>query len=296
MTQLTEKISVVINCFNGDKYLNKAVESVLSQTYKNWEIIFWDNCSNDESKNIIKSYGDPRIIYYRSEKHTSQYEARRMAVTKCNSEFIAFLDVDDWWDDRKLEEQIKLFKDKSIGFACCNYWIVNQRKKKNKRLAFSQIPSGNVTEQLLKRNFVGMSTLMIRKESYFKLDYGFDPNYEIIGDYDLVLRLSEINMLASIEKPLSYYRWHGENLGFRKFDLNIKELKKWIGKSSKFKKYKNFEYLIDYTNFYNSLINIQNKKRDKACKGLFIIKNPFLKLKLLLLIILPLWLINKLRS
>ena len=74
-------VSVIINCFNGEKYLQKSIESVISQKYKNWEIIFWDNCSTDKSSKIFKNYNDDRLKYYLAGYHTKfLYEARNYAL------------------------------------------------------------------------------------------------------------------------------------------------------------------------------------------------------------------------
>ena len=97
-----------------------------------------------------------------------------------------------------------------------------------------------------------MSTLVSR-EAYESLEYGFDINYEIIGDYDLVLRLASNWELAALQEPYSYYRWHGENLSRKKMSLNNSELLSWIKKMSKnkiFYKKPNFIYLISLTYFY----------------------------------------------
>ena len=235
-----KKISIVMNCYNGESFLKLALESIFNQTYQNWELIFWDNKSQDNSKKILDNYTDNRVRYFISDNHTSQYEARKRAVENCSGELIAFLDVDDWWDISKLEKQSLLFDDTEGGFACCNYWIINERKGIKKTIAFKNIPTGYITEQLLIRNFVGMSTLMVRRDSYFALKYGFNPEFEIIGDYDLILRLSQNYKLSCTKEPLSFYRWHGNNLGFLKFELNIYELEKWIENANSFKKYKHY--------------------------------------------------------
>ena len=90
-------VSVLINCYNGEKYLEAAINSVMNQTYKNWEIIFWDNQSTDNSEEIVKKYQDKRFNYFKSQRHTTQYEARNEGLNKCSGDLIAFLDVDDFW-------------------------------------------------------------------------------------------------------------------------------------------------------------------------------------------------------
>ena len=117
-------VSVLINCFNGEKYLSQAVESVITQTYKNWEIVFWDNQSSDSSAEKFQQYAkkDDRLRYFYSSKHTLLYEARNLAIKKTRGEFIAILDADDWWHPQKLEMQIPCFKDKKVGMVYSNYW------------------------------------------------------------------------------------------------------------------------------------------------------------------------------
>ena len=125
-------VSVIINCFNGEMYLREALNSVIAQTYKNWEIIFWDNQSTDQSAGIFKSYNDIRLKYYYASSYTSLYQARNYAIKKCNGEFIAFLDSDDWWTSEKLETQMNLFEDKEVGLVYSNYYIYNEETQRKK--------------------------------------------------------------------------------------------------------------------------------------------------------------------
>ncbi len=88
-------ISVVMNCYNGERFLRQAIESVIGQGWKNWELIFWDNQSTDRSAEIFRSYHDPRLKYFCARKHTFLSEARSLALKKASGDFYAFLDVDD---------------------------------------------------------------------------------------------------------------------------------------------------------------------------------------------------------
>ena len=76
-------VSIIMNCYNGEEYLEQAIESILSQSYQNWEIVFWDNQSTDNSANIFKSYYHSRFRYYYAKKHTVLYSARNYALSKC---------------------------------------------------------------------------------------------------------------------------------------------------------------------------------------------------------------------
>ena len=90
-------VSVIMNCYNGEKYLNDSLNSLLSQNYSNWELIFWDNISTDNSKKIFESYKDKRFKYYSATKHEILYKARNLAIKKTSGDYIAFLDTDDIW-------------------------------------------------------------------------------------------------------------------------------------------------------------------------------------------------------
>ena len=107
-------VSVIMNCLNGEKFLREAIDSVYSQTYKNWEIIFWDNVSTDRSNEIANSY-DSRLRYFRGKKTISLGAARIKALENCRGEYIAFLDVDDLWLTKKLELQIQKILRKHVG-------------------------------------------------------------------------------------------------------------------------------------------------------------------------------------
>ena len=125
-------VSVIINCHNGEKYLDKTIKSVLGQNYKHWEIIFFDNNSTDKSSFLLKKYKDRRIKYFKSQKKHSLYKARNLAVGKSKGELISFLDADDWWVKSKLNKQVKVFlKDQTIDVLYSNIYLYNEKKKKN---------------------------------------------------------------------------------------------------------------------------------------------------------------------
>ena len=99
------KVSVIMNCFNGEKYLRESLDSIFCQTYEDWEIIFWDNASTDGTQQIATSY-DSRLKYFRAEVNTPLGSARNMALEKATATYVAFLDSDDYWQKKKLEIQV----------------------------------------------------------------------------------------------------------------------------------------------------------------------------------------------
>ena len=132
-------VSVIINCFNGEKYLREALLSVSKQTYTNLEVIFWDNQSSDNSKKIFSEFKDKRFRYYISDEHTSLYKARNKAIQKSKGEYLAFLDTDDWWTEDKLERQISSFKDNKVGLVYSNCYLFYENNKKKKIVSKNKI-------------------------------------------------------------------------------------------------------------------------------------------------------------
>ena len=125
-------ISIIMNCYNGETYLSESIKSVLSQTYKNWELIFWDNQSKDKSAEIFKSYKDIRLKYFYAQQHTTLYKARNLAIEKSKGDLIAFLDTDDLWEKDKLELQMHHFNNSEVGLVFSNLWVLKKNFKNKK--------------------------------------------------------------------------------------------------------------------------------------------------------------------
>jgi len=290
------RVSVIMNCYNGSKYLARAIESVIQQTYSNWELIFWDNRSTDLSAQIGKSFQDSRIKYFLSESHTKLSEARNVAINASHGEFIAFLDVDDWWEPQKLERQVQQFQDGAVGLACSNFWILDE-KKSNIKLAYSSpIPGGHQLGNLLRNYTVALPTLVIRKSLLNGSNPPFNPAYHIIGDFDLVIRLSAQAKIARTDEPLATYRIHGLNESVVKFDLQTEEIMDWIEKNSKFPPIgedPNFPWVASNL-YFNLGLNARRRGDIRASiSALRKIGNFSQKIKLFICLFLPLRVLNR---
>ena len=214
-----------MNCYNGEKYLPQALKSVLEQTYDNWELIFWDNQSTDKSTEIFKKYNDIRFKYFYASSHTFLYEARNEAVRRTKGEFIAILDVDDWWIPEKLEMQLSLFKDDKVGFVYGNLWVFKEKEKKKKIFSKKKLPTDKMLSNIFSNYKIGIGTIVMRKKYLESLKYVFDKRFHIIGDFDLSIRMAEICKFDCIQKPISYYRVHDKNESYLNKDKEIHELK-----------------------------------------------------------------------
>ena len=164
-------VSVIINCYNGEKYLRDCIESVLSQTYANWELILFDNLSKDNSSNIFLSYNDNRFKYFKSNSHLTLSEARNQAFLKSNGDWICFLDVDDYWHKKKIEYQIDLIND-DIGLIYGSTEIVyeetlNSDFNKINRFRNQVFKKGNIHNSLLIKNFIPFCSTIAMKLAFF---------------------------------------------------------------------------------------------------------------------------------
>lgn len=200
-------VSVIINCYNGEAFLQEAIESVYSQTYSNWEIIFWDNASNDKTESIARSF-DSRLNYFQSEKLISLHAARNSAIKKCKGEVIAFLDADDIWLDNKLEKQIKAYNQGS-KIIYGGYEEIDKNSNTTGKVRV-ECPSGFITSYLLLRNPISIGTILI--DADILREYMFDTRYEIMGDYDLWVRLSIKYEIVSVDGILEMSRQHDKNI------------------------------------------------------------------------------------
>ena len=227
-------VSIIMNCHNGEKYLKESIKSVLVQNYKNWELIFLNNCSNDNSKKIFKKFNDKRLKYFETRSFQNLYEARNLAIKKVKGKFIGFLDTDDLWEKEKLKYQIDLINKKKFKIIYSNYYTL-KNKKKFKTFDFF-LPSGKITDNLVKKYFIGILTLLIEKKIF--IHYKFNKKYNIIGDFDLLMKLSTKYNIGAIQKPLATYRVHRTNLSNSKIETHINELEEWIDSNVNiFKKY-----------------------------------------------------------
>jgi len=292
-------VSVIMNCYDGAKYLSAAIQSVLAQSYTNWEIVFWDNQSTDNSAEIVHSYSDPRIKYFYAPVHTMLYEARNCAVQKSTGELLAFLDVDDTWLPAKLDSQVALFVDPKVGFAYGNYWVNSERKGRRWLAQKSLLPDGYVLDELLKFYFVGLVTLMVRRAALNSLAYPFDPRYHIIGDLDMVIRLSVTWKAGSVQQPVAVYRLHGKNESTKNRGRHADELEIWSAEMKDLKSIgssRNAHFIKSHFAYIKSMnfVLLGNKR---AAYGL-LSELPWgrLKLRLYISLLLPYFIIKRLKN
>jgi glycosyltransferase involved in cell wall biosynthesis len=154
-------ISIITPCYNSAKYISQTIESVLAQTFQNWEMLIIDDCSIDGSDEIINQYcnNDTRIKYYRTESPSgSPTIPRNIGIKNAQGRYIAFLDSDDMWLPTKLENQIQQFDNDNIVIVFSYYEKINESGIRKNRIVTS--PSSVAYKDLLKGNCIGFLTAM----------------------------------------------------------------------------------------------------------------------------------------
>jgi glycosyltransferase involved in cell wall biosynthesis len=276
-------VSIIINCYNGEQYLREAIDSIYSQSYIHWEIIFWDNSSTDNSSKIAKSY-DSKLRYFRGADTIPLGDARNKALEHCMGEYIAFLDTDDLWFPFKLEFQVAIMKQNPSAVACYSdgYDLYDETKSGKKFSSYPNIThyEGKIFEKLIINNFINWQTVLINTNKARK-ELFFDENLTYSEDHEILLRLSLKGTFKYLPKPLIYYRYHSNNMSndrsliiqeseyiFHKFEDLLGSNKHIIKKAranlygtTVIKAIKNdddyreyIKYLIQYPNFQNIIL------------------------------------------
>ena len=278
-------LSIIINCFNGEKYLSECLKSILHQTYENYEVIFWDNKSTDNSKNIFFKIKDKRFKYFTDDYHVSLYCARNKALNFVKGKYITFLDVDDKLSPQKLKLQVEIMKSNpNIGFCYSGFKFLNEANGEMKSAYNNKkLKTGYITSDLLQNYNVGLLTLMINKNIMDSNNIIFDDRFNIIGDLDLVLRLSKVSLGVPIRSDLAICRKHKNNLSNRT-DLFISERIIWYKEMLFLKLFTKRELIpffeeTKYLDFRNQIINLRFLNAIKKLiflKGIFLIKGLIL--------------------
>lgn len=229
------KVSVIMPCFNAEKYISESIESVLNQTYENFEIILVDDSSTDNTPNIIKKYvqkhGDK--LKYISQPNQGPSAARNNGVRNSTGDLIAFLDSDDIYVKDSLEKKImKLKSDKELTLVYSDAFIIYESELTNyhyKKIV-EKFYEGYVFPQLMVNNFICTSTVMLKKEVFNSIGY-FNEKIKGVEDYEFWLKISKKDFkIGLVDEPLTYYRIRKGSLT----DNNLKNVEDLISVFNKF--------------------------------------------------------------
>ncbi len=204
------KVSVIIPVYNRARLIGKAIQSVLNQSYREFEIVVINDGSIDATESVIKKYqkSDKRIHYICHEKNKGAAAARNTGVKNATGEYIAFQDSDDEWLPEKLEKQLAVFRNASpeVGIVYSDMWAVTEKGKKY--FYSSRIMSGNRIKYREALGYgvmnIGIGTALIRRECFDKVGM-FDEKLPRFIDLEFFIRLSKYYYFCRIAEPLVKY-------------------------------------------------------------------------------------------
>ena len=183
------KITVLMALFNAEKFVGKAIQSVLNQTCKNFEILVVDDASTDNGIDAVLSFNDPRIKIIRNDKNSGAAHSRNIGIQNINTEYIAILDLDDIFYPTKLEEQIR-FLDSHPNFAAIGTWteVIDSEGIKTGVVWKNKMTPENISLTLLFHNCISHSSALIRRVALDGKKYNSPDKDE---DYDLWIQLEK---------------------------------------------------------------------------------------------------------
>ena len=209
-------VSIIMPAYNCEKYIGKAIESVLGQTYLNWELVIVDDCSTDFTAEVITDYirKEQRIKYYRLDKNSGAAVARNKAIEMSNGIYLAFLDSDDIWEINKLKKQIRLMQEKSATFSCTDYGKIDEKDNKSKIVIRCK---KEYRYKDILRCCPGNSTVIYDAS---KLGKFYIPNIRRRNDFVMWLQvIKEAEIAYGYSEVLSFHRVREGSISYNKKQL-----------------------------------------------------------------------------
>lgn len=229
-------VSVIVTTYNRKEYLTETVQSILNQTYQDFELIVIDNYSNYDFFALIKSFNCEKIIAFQNQNNGIIAVNRNFGIKHANGNFITFCDDDDLWHKRKIEQQLIYMNSNSsavlISTLAKKFGKTTNFFSKNYGIMYRNIDLD--FESLITKNPIILSSIMVRKECVLKVG-GFSELKELntIEDLDLYVKLFDQGELYIIQKVLVFYRFHDNNSNNNKFE-----------KLNNYLKRKNFDHTV----------------------------------------------------
>lgn len=197
-------VSIVMPAYNCEKYVAEAINSVLAQTYKSWELLVIDDGSKDNTLQIINEFGnkDIRIRPLQNEKNMGVSATRNRGIELASGDWIAFLDSDDMWEPTKLEKQLKVAEKKSAEFLFTRSLYINEDGEPFKGIF--EVPEKVSYKKLRNHNIISCSSVLVNKKFFENIKMEKDEMHE---DYAVWLRILKLGVTAyGVNEPLLIYR------------------------------------------------------------------------------------------
>ena len=245
-------VAVIMNYYTGLEYMRASLESLSRQDFP-FTLYGIDNASELSPAALLDEFSAMfRIRYVRLSKHVPLYEARNRAVDFVEEPLIAFLDVDDIWMPNKLKSQVRHLAEGGFALTFTGFRTMSKSSRVSRTLLPANYKCPVTAKDLARRYSVAMSSVLVSKRALQEAG-GFDANYEIIGDFDLVLKLAQSRNVCFLKEDLVIIRLHDQSTGHRSRNLQLQELDTWKSSSSPF--FSDFESILRHVNQEISVIS-----------------------------------------
>lgn len=195
-------VSVLLNCYNAQDCISIAIESVLNQTYRNIELIVWDDGSKDKTLEIIKSFNDKRIKLFKNKFNIGLGKSRLKAIKELNGDLISIIDADDYFENEKIDKQVSVFQNNREVSICATWSKILDENFKKLYFFESNETSETIKKKLKFVNIIPHSSIMYRKKTAVEVGW-YSVNLEYSQDYNLTLKLINKGEIFVIKKFLS---------------------------------------------------------------------------------------------
>lgn len=210
-----ELVSIIIPVYNASKFLKDTLNTILNQTYTNFEALFVNDCSSDNSADIILNCGDDRVKLINNETNSGAAISRNNGVKQAKGKYICFIDADDLWEKDKLEKQVRFMQEKQCAFSFTGYEFADENGIPNGTKV--SIPERITYKQALKNTTIWTSTVMFDTEKMDK-DLIYMPNVKSEDTACWWNILKHIDCAYGLNIVLSYYRRSSGTLSSNKFE------------------------------------------------------------------------------
>ena len=212
---MTPLVSIIMPCYNAERYIAQSIESVLAQTYTNWELLITDDGSTDKSVEIISKYSknDDRINVMVPDEHQGIARTRNMSISRARGRFVAFLDNDDMWKPKKLEKQVTFMLEKGIGFSYTSYELIDISGVSKKKIIKTQ---GVIDyKKYLRNTIIGCGTVMIDRDFIGHFSMPINDTSDDMAAWLNILRKGY--KAYPLDEVLQQYRVTGKSASSNKF-------------------------------------------------------------------------------
>ena len=203
----SQQISIIMPAYNAEKFIGDSLQSTITQTYQNFEVIVVDDGSSDKTCNIVKHYiSKDKRIKLLNQKHSGTADARNLGINNAKGSLIAFLDADDLWHPDKLSQQITFMRNySSVGLVSCLAVIIDD-KSVSQGLTSGKVLNGNCYKTMLEAGGISGGSIVLAKKKCLDNVGGFDSLLEPYEDWDMWIRLTRSFKIATVPKILVGYR------------------------------------------------------------------------------------------